>query len=262
MKMKRSISNIAWAAQDDESVYRMLADCGFDAIEIAPTRWFPDKPYDHASEASYIAKQLFAEYGLKISSMQSIWYGKTQSLFGSSQDRMDLLEYTRRAIDFAAAIGCGNLVFGCPKNRVIPDGVTDETAIEFFYECGEYATQRGTCFSIEPNPPIYHTNYINTTQEAIDVVRRVDSAGCRINVDLGTMIHNNEQISLIEQNLSWVRHVHLSEPHLVQPCHDDLHAQMIHMLRNNDYKGYVSIEMGSQCGLGAVRTAITKVAKL
>lgn len=54
-------------------------------------------------------------------SMQSIWYGRTEKLFGTEEERNLLLDYTKSAVDFAAAIGCKNLVFGCPKNRCIPE---------------------------------------------------------------------------------------------------------------------------------------------
>ena len=49
--MKLSISNIAWSTEHDNTMYQFLKDNGFDGLEIAPTRIFPEKPYEHLSEA-------------------------------------------------------------------------------------------------------------------------------------------------------------------------------------------------------------------
>ena len=68
------------------------------------------------------AEKLKREYDLSVVSLQSIWYGRNESLFGSYEERQALLEYTKRAIDFACAVGAKNIVFGCPKNRNIEDG--------------------------------------------------------------------------------------------------------------------------------------------
>ena len=46
---------------------------------------------------------------------------------------------------------------------------------------------------MEANPAIYNTNYINTTQEALDLIREVGSDGFRLNLDVGTMLENGER---------------------------------------------------------------------
>ena len=50
--MKLSISNIAWSADQDEKVYGMMQQLGFTGLEIAPTRIFPEKPYEDLTKAS------------------------------------------------------------------------------------------------------------------------------------------------------------------------------------------------------------------
>ena len=39
--MKLSASNIGWAADNDEQVWQLLKDLGYQGIEIAPTRKTP-----------------------------------------------------------------------------------------------------------------------------------------------------------------------------------------------------------------------------
>ena len=140
---KLSISNIGWAAENDAVVYEWMKKYGFSGLEIAPTRIFPEAPYDRNGAAKVWSENLKNEYGFQISSMQSIWFGKQEKLFGTPEERKILLDYTKKAIDFSAAIGCKNLVFGCPRNRYLPEGMNDDIAVSFFRELGNYAIEHG-----------------------------------------------------------------------------------------------------------------------
>ena len=137
-----------------------------------------------------------------------------KKFFGSVEERNELIEYTKKAIDFASIINCNNLVFGCPKNRNIQNENDYEIALKFFKTIGEYAQQKHTVFAIEPNPTIYNTNFINTTKQAYDIVKDIDCKAVKVNVDLGTIIENNENIEIIEENIHLVNHIHISEPNL------------------------------------------------
>ena len=260
--MKLSISNIAWGADVDTTVYEMMKKNGFSALEIAPTRIFPQAPYDRTDEARLWSERLREEYGFFVSSMQSIWYGRSEKLFGTAEERGALVEYTKKAIHFAEAIGCRNLVFGCPRNRVIPEGMCDDTAVEFFREMGNYAFSHNTVLSIEANPPIYNTNYINGTPEAFSLIKRVQSPGFLLNLDVGTMIHNNESVGVLEGNVGYINHVHISEPNLVPLKKREIHAELMRALKREDYRGAVSIEMSNQGSLTALEDALAYVKEI
>ena len=242
--MKLSISNIAWTLEYDESVYCVMKKYGFEGLEIAPTRIFPEKPYDKKDEAKQWAENIYEKYGLCISSMQSIWYGVQEKIFGTEEERKILLEYTKKAIDFAVSIKCKNLVFGCPRNRNIPEGVNDDIAISFFKELGDYAYSVGTVIGMEANPTIYNTNYINTTKSALELIEKVNSKGFKLNLDIGTMIQNEEDLEVLKNNVSKINHVHISEPGLKPIEERKLHEKLYNILENEGYQGYVSIEMG------------------
>ena len=119
--MKYSISNIAWSAEYDNEMYAFLKQQGIEGLEIAPTRLFTN-PYDNLELAHEYAWMLKNKYGLTVSSMQSIWYGIKESIFGTEEDRQFLIDYTKKAILFAESMGIKNLVFGCPRNRNMPQG--------------------------------------------------------------------------------------------------------------------------------------------
>ena len=101
---------------------------------------------------------------------------------------------------------------------------------------------------MEANPAIYGTNYINTTAEALALVKAVNSPGFMLNLDIGTMIENGEDVDVLAGNEAYINHVHVSEPFLKPIELRALHTRLAAFLRAADYRGYVSIEMGRQTG--------------
>jgi sugar phosphate isomerase/epimerase len=257
--VKLSISNIAWALENDYEMYDFIKDIGFEGIEIAPTRIFQNEPYSNLEMAKRFASKLKLKYGIVVPSMQSIWYGRAEKIFSSNEERKILLDYTKKAIDFANSIDCKNLVFGCPKNRVSENKNDMQIAIDFFKELGEYAKVKDTVISMEPNPVIYNTNFINYTREAFEIAKLVKSDGFKVNIDLGTIIYNNEEISMISNNIDLVNHVHISEPNLVLIEKRELHHELASILRQAGYEKFVSIEMGKQENLDEVKETINYI---
>lgn len=256
--MKLSISNISWSKEHDEEMYEYLKSIKINGIEIAPTRIFENNPYDKLIELDKYNKYVKEKYYLEISSIQSIWFGKSENIFKSIEDRKELINYTRKSIDFASKIKCNNLVFGCPKNRNInneSDDV-DKISIEFFSELGEYAIEKGTVLSIEPNPRIYGTNFINSTQEAFDIVKKINSKGILVNLDLGTIINNEEDLEIITKNINLINHIHISEPYLEKIKRRDIHVKLAEILKDNLYNKYVSVEMKNLNSIDEVKETL------
>ncbi len=240
--MRRSISNIAWGAEDDAAMWGILKKYGFQGIEVAPTRVIQVNPYDHLEQTA-VFKQTADENEMIVSSMQSIWYGRSERLFFGDEERAALMAYTQKAIDFARVLDCGNLVFGSPKNRQLTNESELSAGVEWFKAVAQYAEENGTCFSVEPNPEIYNTNYINETKDAFELAEQIESNGFKVNVDFGTIIQNKEDLSVIEKNLNLVNHIHISEPFLVPVTKCSQHSEMAALLKENGYQGFVSIEM-------------------
>ena len=241
---KLSIYNIGWSAENDLLVYELMNRYNFQGLEIAPTRIFPETPYKKKSEAIMWSRQLKNKYGFSVPSMQSIWYGRQEKIFGSIEERQILLDYTKKAIDFAVAIGCKNLVFGCPRNRNLTKQTDEKLAIDFFKELGDYAGDKGTVIGIEANPTIYNTNYINDTESALTLVEEVNSKGFQLNLDVGTMIQNGEKVCELIGKVNMINHVHISEPNLKPIKERKLHSELKELLEKENYNKFISIEMG------------------
>ena len=254
-----SVSNIGWTSENDQLVYNIMRAEGFSGLEIAPTRIFPDRPYDNMFSAKKWKEELYSQYGLTISSMQSIWYGRSELIFGTNNEREILISYTKKAIDFAEIIGCENLVFGCPRNRSMPEGGDVKVAVDFFRTLGDYAYNHHTVIAMEANPPIYNTNFLNTTLDAINFVEKVDSKGVLLNLDLGTMIENGEEVDILREKESFINHVHISEPHLKPIQRREIHKRLANYLRDVNYDRFVSIEVGKQDNIGELEAMMNFV---
>lgn len=196
--------------------------------------------------------------------MQSIWFGKTENIFNSEEERKDLIKYTKKAIDFASEINCKNLVFGCPKNRNINNKECDNIniAVEFFRVLGDYALKKNTILAIEPNPSIYGTNFINTTKEAFDIVKLINNDGIKVNVDLGTIINNEEDLSILDANINLINHIHISEPYLEKIQIREIYKELSTILKCNNYNKYVSIEMKNLNNLDSIKDIISYIMKI
>lgn len=253
--MKVTISNIAWQPENDAEMYAFLKEKKCTGIEIAPTRIFPENPYSDLNKVANFREELQSDYGLKVVSMQSICFGRNEAIFSSEEERNSLLEYIKQSIDFASVLGCENLVFGSPKNRNINPN-QEEIALAYFSEIGKYAAEKNTVFAFEPNPVIYGTNFINTTNQALDFVKTCNVEGLKINFDLGTVIYNEENLSVLENNLKWINHIHISEPYLEEIQKRSLHKELASILRKEKYDNFISIEMKGGSELEKIKDII------
>ena len=225
-ELKLAISNIAWDKADDEAVYAAMQQNGFTGLEIAPTRIFPEYPYENLTGAALFGGYLLNRWGFHVPSMQSIWYGQTGNIFDPVQAE-ELLDYTAEAFQFAHTINCPSLVFGCPKNR---------------------------------RPPVY-TNYLNNTADAFAMVKRLQSPGLAVNLDLSTMISNGERLRDFVDDIKYVSHVHISEPGLEPIVPRQEHKELAMLLKAVGYSGDVSIEM-KRTDVETVRKTLAYIAEV
>lgn len=150
------------------------------------------------------------------------------------------------------------------KNRIIEDPEKQAAiGISFFKQVADYAQEKGVYFSIEANPSIYGTNYINTHLEAINLIKEVNHPHFRLNLDLGTMIENQEDVlSTLEMALPYTQHIHISEPYLEVIQERPLHQQLRDCLEQHKYQHVVSIEMKNPGNTATVLATLDYVAKL
>lgn len=252
--MKLAVSNIAWSKDVRLDAYAILRGHGIRGLEIAPGLLFhaAEDPFSPSADVAERALSEIAESGLSLVSMQSLLFGVDDAaLFGSEAAQEAFHVGMRRAIDLAGRFSIPNLVFGSPKQRVIPDGLdsfrAQQLAAKLFRKLGDYASRSDTIVSIEPNPQEYGTNFLTTCRQAQEFVAMVDHPSIRLNFDVGT-IHMNGDFDVIEDlivsSAAAIHHVHISEPQLA-PAPGDVEeaTRVLGALSSIDYQHWVSIEM-------------------
>jgi len=271
--MKLAVSNIAWMPKDRLSAYQLLTEFGFSGLEIAPGLLFhdADDPFNPTEQVIIRALEEIHDAGLSLVSMQSLLFGvEGAALFESVEARSRFETGIERAINLAGRVGIPNLVFGSPKQRIVPKDMSKEDAWSeaamLFRRMGDTAQAANTLLAIESNPAAYGTNFLNTLEEASSFVSEVNHPAVKVILDIGAMHMNGEfgstpeQISSICMKLS---HVHISEPNLNPAPADEKQAETIlKALKVAGYNRAVSIEMKApQGGLGELRTCVERLAR-
>ncbi|MBZ4689233.1 MAG: hypothetical protein JG765_484 [Cereibacter sp.] len=252
--MKLAVSNIAWSPAHRAAVYDMLQTHGVRGLEIAPGLFFDRSadPFAPTEEELAQAVHEARRAGLELVSMQALLFGaEGAALFGSPAEREAFRSAMLRAIALAGRLSIPNLVFGSPRQRVVPEGMTEaeaqELALRSFAELGDAARRAGTKLGVEANPAVYGTNFLTTLEEADAFVARLDHPAVTLILDLGAM-HMNGAFPRIADCVagltSPISHVHVSEPHLAPaPADAGQAATALTALSRRGYCGWVSIEM-------------------
>lgn len=252
--MKLAVSNIAWRSADRLEAYALLQRHGITGLEIAPGLFFhaATDPFTPGKDEASEALAEIHSAGLRIVSMQSLLFGVTGSaLFGSPGERSQFDAAMRRAIDLAGRFGIPNLVFGSPRQRIVPEAMTaaqaDEVAVAIFRSLGDAARAAGCTIAIEPNPATYGTNFLTRTQEALALAVSVDHPAIGLNLDVGALLMNGEFDDLeplVAAAAGRIAHVHLSEPHLAPaPERAETAVWVLRTVRASGYDRWFSIEM-------------------
>lgn len=237
--MNLAISNIAWNIKDNEAVYKELNKYGFRGVEIAPAK----------INNELLFLDSIKKYNLTIPAMQSLLYKQEHLELFFNTDKT--INFLKNLILFASRLGCKVLVFGAPKNRDIRHLTQKEAfnkAVEIFYELGEFALNNDCIFAIEPNAKEYNCNFITNTDEAIELVKAVNSKGFRFHFDSAVAYMNNENLEKsIKEALPYMAHFHISSPFLESILNTkELHENLARIIKDSSYKHFLSIEMREQ----------------
>jgi D-psicose/D-tagatose/L-ribulose 3-epimerase len=241
-----AISNIAWPSLAETEALVLARQAGFTGIEIAPAksvaRW-PDQPRDVLD----LRRRIEAE-GLSVAALQAILFGMTGvELFASEATRQRLFNHFVMLARVAGQLGASACVYGAPRMRdpgPLEAAPALDLAVDFFRSVAPVFAAEGTCLAFEANAEMYGCRFITRTREAIELVRRVDHPGFRLQIDTGTMLINGEDDGVISESVPLATHFHVSERDLAPPGTTGArHEPLARALASTAYSGWVSVEM-------------------
>jgi sugar phosphate isomerase/epimerase len=241
-----AVSNIAWEPSDDLKITERLLAAGVNAVEVAPTKVWPDlSRVSLASGRAYGAQ--WERAGLPVVSAQSLLYGRPDlNLF--DETRGQLVDYLNTVTDLCVAMGATALVFGSPRNRQrgdMPFDAAHRIAVDVFGQLAEHAAASGACICLEANPQQYDADYLTRASDAAALVHAVDAPGLRLHLDTACMaLAGDDGPACVTEFAPLLRHVHLSEPFLGPVgTPDQEHIAIADALHSAGYQHYVSVEM-------------------
>ncbi len=248
--MKLCVSNIAWAAEEEDAAAKILHERGVSAVEIAPTKYWP-APCAPPENKVKSCRELWAAREVPVRAMQALLFGMPNLSIFRPEVVGETRDYLQRILRIGAAVGAERFVFGSPKNRdrgSLSTAEANRLAAEFFRPIAETALELGVVFCLEPNPTAYNCNFMTNTDEALAVVEAVDHPGLGLHLDSGIMFLNGESVeTAINSAGPRLFHFHVSHPQLAPVCNDGPidHAAISRALRAHNYGGMVSVEMRS-----------------
>lgn len=252
--MKLAASNIAWPATERDAAYKLLHEKGITGLEIAPALFLNESNDPFCPTDDEVARAMDAaeNAGLCLVSMQSLLFGASNVALFEGEARLEaFVQSMRKAILLAGRLSIPNLVFGSPKQRNIPDGLSyaeaEHLALDVFRKLGDMAGSVGTKLGMEPNPTAYGTNFLNRVEDAFAFVEKVNHPHITLILDIGALHLNNdfdEVEIMVQKAAKKISHVHFSEPYLVPaPSSADEAKRVMNIMADINYEGWLSIEM-------------------
>lgn len=228
---------------DLEAAFRKVADLGYDGVEFMlknpaglDGEWIRRRLDEHGLKlAAVCSGHIYGEDGLGL-------VAPDEAVCRRAMARMQAI------VDFVAAhFESGTMVtIGRSRGPGYPGEAarTLERMSAAFRDLADYARPRGVRVVLEPIN-VHQANFIHTTQEGIEMVRRVGRPNFGLMVDVYHMNIEDVDIyaSLREADgLIWFVHFADNNRHWPGSAHLDF-AQIVAVLDEIGYDGYVSMEI-------------------
>jgi sugar phosphate isomerase/epimerase len=247
--MRFAICNETYQHWSLEAICADVAEAGYEALEIAP--FTLRQPVTELTEAdARRAGQTAREAGLAVAGLHWL-LAKTQGLSLTAADQatqQHTIDFGRRLVDACAAMGGRVMVWGSPKQRAVGADRTaqqarDAAAATLGPIC-EAAQAAGVTIALEPLPR-GETDFLNTADEARQLIEHLASPACRLHLDVKAMCDEPTPIpQLIREHGDLLHHFHANDPNLRGPGQGAVDFRPIAAaLHEINYTGDVSVEV-------------------
>jgi sugar phosphate isomerase/epimerase len=151
-------------------------------------------------------------------------------------------------IKFCADLGGKIMVIGSPKQRNVQEGLTKRKAWAYakatFQQCAAFAQEKGVTLCLEPLGRA-DTNFINTHDEAIQMIQDVNNPNFKLILDVKAMCDEATPIpKIIQASKPYLAHFHANDANLRGPGFGDTDfVPIMAALKKIGYNGYVSVEV-------------------
>ncbi|MGQ9913779.1 MAG: sugar phosphate isomerase/epimerase family protein [Thermogutta sp.] len=247
--MRFAICNETFTDVSLEAGFETAAELGYEGVELAPFTLAPYITEVSPARRAEIRKTI-ESLGLKTVGLHWL-LAKTEGYHLTSPDvmiRRRTTEYLLELIRACAELGGNVLVFGSPQQRSILPGVdrrqAEDYAVEVLGGLRKELERTGVILAMEPLSP-QETNFLNTAEETVQLLRRLGSPHIKLHLDCKAMSAESVPIpELLRRHRGDVAHFHANDPNRQGPGFGALDfIPIFRALRAIDYRGWVSVEV-------------------
>lgn len=247
--MKYAICNETFEGWDHARICDTVAALGYTGLEVAPFTLAPlitDVPVSRRTELRRQAERA----GITI--IGTHWLlAKTTGFYLTTPDesvRAKTGAYFAALAEATADLGGHLMVLGSPLQRNLLPGVTEAQADDFACDtlarCLPALERTRVTICLEPLGPT-ETNYLNTAEHAVRLIRRLNHPNVKLHLDVKAMSSESKTIpDLIAENRQDTFHFHANDPNRRGPGFGDMDFRPIfRSLKDAGYSGWVSVEV-------------------
>lgn len=247
--MRFAICNETFNDRTVEEGFALAARCGYEGIEIAPFTLASYVTELSAARRTEI-RQTIEKCGLQTVGLHWL-LAKTEGFHLTSPDpvvRARTRDYLKELAQCCADLGGRILVLGSPQQRNVLPEVTraqaEGYAIEVLQGVLPHLERTETILALEPLA-YQETNFVNTAEEAVEIVRKLGSPHIQLHLDCKAMASEAVPIpQLIRDNSEQLVHFHANDPNRLGPGFGELDfVPIFESLLDVGYQGWVSVEV-------------------
>ncbi|HEV3202928.1 MAG TPA: sugar phosphate isomerase/epimerase family protein [Gemmataceae bacterium] len=247
--LRYAICNETFAGWEHDRVCRVVAELGYQGVEVAPFTLAPRITEVTAATRRQLRNQA-EECGLTIIGLHWL-LAKTEGLQITSPEEQVRKETAAYLVELARCcrdLGGELMVFGSPAQRPIPAGFTRAQAADFAVDTFRRAmpgiAECSIKLCLEPlSPP--ETDFLNTCDEGIELINRIDHPLCMLHLDVKAMATEAAPApELIRRHAARTGHFHANDPNKRGPGFGNTDfVPIFRALEESNYKGWVSVEV-------------------
>ena len=247
--MKFALCNETYGDQEFGKTCDHIAACGYDGIEIAPFTLKEDPREITEKEALGFGDRARSA-GLEVVGLHWLLV-KPSWLHLTTPDPLlqkDTVAFGQHLAGVCAAMGGSIMVWGSPQQRNLEQGwdynEAAKRAADTLRKISETASQLNVTIAMEPLAR-KETNFLNTAEQTIELLKLVDHPACRLHLDVKAMSDEEMPIDqVIVSSAAYLAHFHANDPNLRGPGTGDVaYPPIVRALREAQYEGYISVEV-------------------
>ena len=263
--MRFALCNEMFESRPMAEVCSIASGLGYQGIEIAPFTLAPSAT-EVSKRQRKETRKVIADHGLETVGLHWLFARPAGSknllpLHMTTPDQATwqrTRDYLAALLDLCSDLGGKVLVLGSPKQRSIPEEnlksqisnlqlyeAAWRRAVDLLSSVLDRAGELGLTICIEPLSPA-ETNFINTVEEGMKMVREIDHPNFKIHLDVKAMSSESTPVPAVIRSVQVedIGHFHVNDPNLYGPGMGEVdYAPIAEAVRSVGYDKWLSVEV-------------------